>query len=202
MSLKWFGTICNISVLGRVLTIPRNSLTPSGMSYNSTPFWPSLPGDSVRSPCEGLSSTSLSLESPTPDTSCKSRLSPVLWLTGCRLEVPVNPSLGSIKLLEWLRKLNETFYLLDDELSEKGITQEQPDGRDSWSQYRWKAQSFLALKHFFPISTYSPTLKLSKLYLFGVLHRQVWLNHWLSVRIHLTGGFLCTVSDLSGILRN
>ena len=32
----------------------------------------------------------------------------------------MNPSLGSIKLLEWLRKLNETFYLLDDEFIRKG----------------------------------------------------------------------------------
>ena len=32
----------------------------------------------------------------------------------------MNPSLGSIKLLEWLRKLNETFSLLDDEFIRKG----------------------------------------------------------------------------------
>ena len=41
VSLKWFGTICNTSVLGRGLTISRSSLTPSRMSCNSTPFWPS-----------------------------------------------------------------------------------------------------------------------------------------------------------------
>ena len=40
VSLKWFGTICNISALGRGLTISRSSLTPSRMSCNSTPFWP------------------------------------------------------------------------------------------------------------------------------------------------------------------
>lgn len=151
------------------------------MSYNSTPFWPNLPGDCIRSPCEGLSPTSLSLEFSTPDTGCKSRLSPVLWLAGCRLEVPVNPSLGSIKLLEWLRELNETFYLLDDELIRKGY--------DSGTA-RWKRQlepvqvkgpelpcPFWA-QHFFLISTYSPTPKLCKAYPFGFLHRQVWLNHW------------------------
>ena len=94
---------------------------------------------------------------------------------------PVNPSLGSVKLLEWLRELNETFYLLDDEFIRKVY--------DSGTA-RWKRQlepvqvkgpelpcPFWA-QHFFLISTYSPTPKLCKAYPFGFLHRQVWLNHW------------------------
>ena len=32
----------------------------------------------------------------------------------------MNPSLGSINLLEWLRELKETFYLLDDQFIIKG----------------------------------------------------------------------------------
>ena len=57
------STCCNVCVLGRVLTIPRHSLKSSWESSKSTQFWPNLPGDSARSPCERLSPTSLPLES-------------------------------------------------------------------------------------------------------------------------------------------
>ena len=60
------------------------------MTYNSTQFWHSLPGDS-------------------PSPGC--HLS--FWLISYRSEVPMTPSVSLINLLEQLTELRETFYLLD-----------------------------------------------------------------------------------------
>ena len=52
-----------------------------------------------------------------------------LWPTGCRLVVPMIPSLGLINLLEWLTEIRKTFYSLDYWLIIKGYTSGQPYGR-------------------------------------------------------------------------
>ena len=141
-------------------------------------------------------------ESPTPDTGCKSRLSPVLWLTGCRWEVPVNPSLGSIKWLEWLRELNERVYLLDDEFIRKGCNSGTARWKRQLEPVQVKSPELpcpLWVQHFPLVSTYSPTLKLSKPYPFGVLHRQVWLNHWLGKLIQPSNPLLFRRVRVNGL---
>lgn len=97
-------------------TTKQSSDTSQGFC-NWTQFWRDLPGGSIGSRSLRAASTRLP---PTSDASGESRLSPVLRIHGCRLDVSMTSFLGSIHLLEWLTKLRETFYFLDSWFITKG----------------------------------------------------------------------------------
>ena len=110
-------------------------------------------------------------------TSCQPRLLPMLLTSYiCRLEVPMTLSLGSINLLEWLTELRETFYLLDYQFILKGYNSGTARCKRYTGQRMGKGRRASMPPP--PVSTWSPTRKLSKNPAsFGVL----WRLHYISM---------------------
>ena len=88
-------------------TVLRFSVDTVWVSYNVIQFWHYPSGDGMRSP----SPTRLPLPSPTSDTNCQSRVSPVP-LIGCKLEPGGSHHPHVQCWLEWLLELRETFMFV------------------------------------------------------------------------------------------
>ena len=131
-----------------------------------------------------------------PSPGCFLRFSP----TSYRLEVPTTPALNLVSLLVHLR--TQTFYLLDHWLIIKGCNSGTARWKRQLEPVQVKSPELpcpLWAQRFSPVSTYSPTLKLSKPYPFGVLHRQVWLNHWLGKLIQPSNPLLFRRVRVNGL---
>ena len=97
---------CNVCVLGRVVSAPRNGLITRWRSYNSTQCWPNLLWEILRSHMWMAQSYTSAPWIPHFNTSWKSARTSYIF------EGPVNPFFGSTNLLEWLRELRNNWWLI------------------------------------------------------------------------------------------
>ena len=99
---------------------PSNSQTPAGCLHNSIQFWHYLPGDSIRPHKSRAQSYRTTSPTASAQASSKFRLLPVLLTKGLQIGGSNKPHSGSISLLERLRQIRETFYLLYYQFLAKG----------------------------------------------------------------------------------
>ena len=110
--MTWYGFYTHFQcyVLSGFPHTTRQFLDTSWVSRKSTQFWHSLPGDSsifhrLRSQYHKTPSIS--------DANSKPRLLSLLLTNGYKPELPRTPSLGLIRLLDWLTELRKPIYWVD-----------------------------------------------------------------------------------------
>lgn len=165
-----------------------SSLTPAGLSYNSTQFSYYLHRISIRFHKLWVQYYKIA-PIATSNVNWNSRLSPgLLTDPGYRLAIPITFSLCLANLWEWLSGLRGPVYSLDHWFIMKGDN----SGADRWKigigqgmEKGLELPCSLGANHFPHIFTCSPTQKLSKLHPWMFLWRLCYINmidqvmdHW------------------------